>query len=395
MRIKNLRIENIKDLSYLKVDIECQFSSSNSLWFSVNNEYKDWLTDDIYDALLLAVLWPCMCYGEDITIEGEVTKVLYRNVSDYVISLIQYLKPHYKIPNIKVEGFKDCKQIDPYIVGTGFSGGVDSFSTILDRFEAEGDPEYRINTLFFFHIGQYGDILNPKSKIHAAQHYKISKDFAEEIGIPFIYMDTNLFEFYKPHWEYDAGAICRATSILVFQKVCRKFYVAASFHFYQHATFHKIKTLAQLSDPYIFTLLSTPNCSIELDGYQYYRKDKITKISNYELAHKHLNVCVNKEIDLENVRNCSTCHKCNRTLIVLEALNKLKEFSQVFDIEKYKSQDLRFKSYLSLGYKDSHYNKELVDFARNHGIYIPSKMSAFFRLFPKRIYRRIKSLLKK
>ena len=64
MKISNLRIERRDGHSYLTVDISTQFTlpQYNKLWFSVPSKYEDWLTDDVYDAFLVAVLYPAMYY---------------------------------------------------------------------------------------------------------------------------------------------------------------------------------------------------------------------------------------------------------------------------------------------------------------------------------------------
>ena len=76
---------------------------------------------------------------------------------------------------IKVKGFADAKKMDTLHVGTGFSGGVDSFSTLADNFFGEEDPEYKIDTLFFFHVGQYGNVKNPLSWERANNRFSITR----------------------------------------------------------------------------------------------------------------------------------------------------------------------------------------------------------------------------
>lgn len=51
---------------------------------------------------------------------------------------------------IHVKGFANAEKLKHLHVGTGFSGGVDSFSTIIDNFENENDLDYKIDSLFFF-----------------------------------------------------------------------------------------------------------------------------------------------------------------------------------------------------------------------------------------------------
>lgn len=65
MKISNLRRETRKDNKvYLVADVACDFCTIKELWFSVDDKYSDWLTDDVYDSFLVAAIWPCMCYHE-------------------------------------------------------------------------------------------------------------------------------------------------------------------------------------------------------------------------------------------------------------------------------------------------------------------------------------------
>ena len=74
MKISNLRIERKGVFSYLTVDVECSFSKEKVLWFSVLTDYEDTLTADVYDAFLVAALYPAMYYNESIEIEGNVSQ---------------------------------------------------------------------------------------------------------------------------------------------------------------------------------------------------------------------------------------------------------------------------------------------------------------------------------
>ena len=181
----------------------------------------------------------------------------------------------------------------------------------------------------------------------------------------------------KPHWEYDAGALCRACAILVFQRVIRIYYLSSSFQYLEKNQFDKYSTLEQLADSFIYYWLSTKNTQIILDGGQYTRVQKIDRIKDYKYLRKHLNVCVNNSIDVRKDKNCSICHKCCRTLLPLESLGILNEFKGVFDINKYKKKSWQFKCIEVVNYVKQPYSRENVDFAKAHGITMPSRPIAY------------------
>ena len=49
IRVSNLRKEQLAQSGETRIvcDIDCGFSQSRQLWFSVPEQYGDWLTDDV------------------------------------------------------------------------------------------------------------------------------------------------------------------------------------------------------------------------------------------------------------------------------------------------------------------------------------------------------------
>ena len=76
MKISNLRVERDIPFKYgnsqsrIICKLEAEFTDVKEFWFSVDDEYSGYLTADVYDAFLVALLYPAMFYGEDIEIAG-------------------------------------------------------------------------------------------------------------------------------------------------------------------------------------------------------------------------------------------------------------------------------------------------------------------------------------
>lgn len=395
MKISNIRIDRKDGKAFLTVDVSCKFSSSTRLWFCVDEQYASWLSDDVYDAFLVAAIWPAMCYHEDIEIDGPVSESLHFHVKSYLLKLIKDFRPEYRIPELSVGGFKNAIKGNANIVATGFSGGIDSFATIYDRFEKESDPCRRINTLFFFNIGQNGNIHDPSTAIRAKARYDFSNKFATEIGLPYVFVDSNMFEFYKAHWEYEAGPLCRAATILAFQRACCIYYIAASYHSLQIKDFHDFHTFSSFSDSFIYYWLSTDATKIILDGAQYTRPEKTELIKDYPYIKKYLNVCVKTDEGYTDTKNCSCCHKCQRTLIVLDALGITDEFSEVFDLPLYRRNAKKFIAYQQLSAAEDPFIKENLLFAARHGMRIPGYLEARITTILPSLSDRIKKLFNK
>lgn len=388
MKISNIRIVEREGRSFLTTDFTCGFSDGKLLWFALDSQYADWFATDVYDAFLVEAIYMAMYYGEDIEIDGYVSKRLYKNLTEYMMPFIKSVKTDFKLVNIRVKGFKEAEKKGKNIIGTGFSGGVDSFSTIICRYEHEQDPEYKINCLFFFNLGQYPGKTAKERYINAVEHYKNSKRFSDEVGLPFVFLDSNMFDYYLPEWEYDAGTLCRISAILALQRAITKYYIAGSYHYLQQNT-SETKHLDDIGDSFIYYLVSPAKTEIILDGGQLYRSDKVVQLSNYKPATRHLNVCVNPDLDLSREKNCSICHKCLRTLIDLESLEKLDEFSDVFDLDKYRSVVREFKCRMVLNKDKEAFAKGNYEFAVAHGQRFPSKFVAWLYLFPIRLKSRL------
>ena len=319
IKLSNLRLEQDVAFKYGKpqarivCDIEADFTDVKQLWFSVDNEYGGWLTDDVYDAFLVAMLYPAMYYGEDVEVCGNVTKRLYHNIVHYAEGVVLAYDTTFHTVKINVQGFSNARKADMLRVGTGFSGGIDSFSTLEDNFFNTDDPDYKIDTLFFFHVGQYGNVKKPVTWQRANNRFSITRDFAKEINVDALMMNTNLFDIYLPHWEYDAGVICRISSVLVFQKTLKRYYISNAVTYSDYAKNDYTKssggTLSEMSDPIIMPLLSPDGLDMVWDGAQHTRTEKTANIVNNPLAQKHLNVCVNSSDGHIDETNCSVCTK--------------------------------------------------------------------------------------
>lgn len=406
IQISNLRLERSVPFKYgnpqarIICDIKADFTDVRQFWFSVDDKYSDWLTEDVYDAFLVAMLYPAMYYGEDIEICGNVTKRLYHNIVYYVEGLVLAYDNTFHKVGINVQGFSKARKADRLRVGTGFSGGVDSFSTLVDNFFHTNDSDYKIDTLFFFHVGQYGNVRKPATWQRANNRFVITRDFAKEISVDAVMMNTNLFDIYLPHWEYDAGVICRIASVLVFQKVLKRYYISNGITYRELSkmdfTDHHVD-MAEISDPIIMPLLSPDGLDILCDGAQHTRTEKTANIANNPLAQKHLNVCVNSTDNHIEATNCGHCSKCLRTLMALESADALQKFSGVFDLHQWKKYSFRYKCEQVFKYEKDIFAQDNVDFARKQGKRLPNVLvativvrSLWLKALPGRVIRKIR-----
>lgn len=376
IRVSNLRKESLPESKECRIicDIDCSFAHSKQLWFSVPEEFGDWLTDDVYDAFMVAMLYPAMYYNESIEIDGCVSEKLFYNLTQYVQSVVKAYRPEMFLIDIQVKGFENAVTTQRK-VGTAFSAGIDAFTTFYDHYEVEKNPNYKISSLFFFNLGSHGSGEDARKKF--LTRYNYLKPFADRFSMPFVPLDSNLFSLYLSYWELDAGVFCRATGALVFEKVLSKYLIGSDMAYVENMDSQLDKVtfgLAAFSEYYLHPMLSTETLEIITDGAQYTRVQKTERIIDYAPAKDYLNVCVSP---IPSAKNCSRCGKCQRTLFTLDALGKLQEYEKVFDLDEWKKDRYRYKCRLIKAYKKDIYAKDNVDLAKSRGEKFPSKIWAY------------------
>jgi len=390
IRVSNLRKEQLPQTAESRIvcDIECGFSSAKQLWFSVPEKYGDWLTDDVYDAFMVAMLFPAMYYKEDLHIDGCVSEKLYDSIMHYAQKCERAYLGYLSEVNITVQGFGNVKKTD-HLIGTGFSAGIDAFATLYDRFVQEKSKNFRLSALFFFNVGSHGGGGEEARKKFLAR-YNYLLPLTQEVGLPFVPMDSNLFDFYLFEWEYDAGVLCRSTGILVFEKVLDKYIVAYDYSFWEivHMTEADYASITDMTNIY---LLGTETLEMIVDGTQYRRSDKIERLLNYPLFYDYVNVCVGYA---KTAKNCSLCHKCKRTLLALDIFNRLDDFRNVFDIEKFKSCRFAYKCYTVLHRKSDIYAHDNCALAKRMNYPMPPYAVAWLYMSPKIIKGTIRKVAK-
>jgi hypothetical protein len=161
VEISNLEVTQRSGWTRVSVDVETQANSENKLWFSVPTEYQDRICIDRYDHFLVGLLFPAMVFGEDISVKGGISNSLLHQLNQYAIELICSFSSTTKPITINATPLEQISSTN-LCVGSGFSGGVDSFSTFYDNYVCQEDSSFKINTLLFFNVGLHGSGSTPE-----------------------------------------------------------------------------------------------------------------------------------------------------------------------------------------------------------------------------------------
>ena len=346
-----------------------------TIYFEIDKKYSYMLNDENYDAFVLIPLWLAMLHKQDLYIRGKVSKKLYQNIKWYLPKILCNFYSALSPVNFLVDGFTSPPKKRGKLIGTGISLGVDSLSTIYDHFIKNEDPEYKINALFYFDCGvlaQVGieDKLMQELNLN---HYEQAKKIAGELGLPCYYLKSNVQNFRKTEDSTKLEAFAKFSCVFSLSNVLSRYYNSGTFSYEQIGHF-EAHTLSGFSESYSVPLIQTERTEIIVDGCQYRRVDKIKNISDWEIAQKYLNVCWRYTPDGSN---CCRCPKCYRTMLALEIMGKLENFSRVFDIEQYEKNSFGYKVNCLQNYGRNAYDTENVDFAKENNFQMPTKRECF------------------
>jgi hypothetical protein len=341
MLIHSPEISEKAEVAILQSNIEYG-GKQEKLWYSVDRKYGQYLTSEKLDAFVVGILPLAMELGEDITVKGSISEKLYYNLTNYYMNIVHIAMPPRKVIKIIPDSLDDGKSYNcEGAVGTGFSGGIDSYFTILQYLVAKDvPPHYKITHLVLGNVGAQGAFAsvrmsNGSLDFERARElfnlkYELLKGFPEEMGVDFMKIDSNLSDILN--MRYQTSYQPRTLSCpLLLQKLFSKYYLASSYNYHQ-TWIREMPDLAH-TDPVSVHLLSTETLECISSGAQVSRVEKTRQLVQSGIINKGLNVCNDTKA---RGKNCSICLKCCRTLIALELLGVIDKFDGIFDLKKWR-----------------------------------------------------------
>jgi hypothetical protein len=333
----------------------------------------------------MALVWPAMLMGQDLVIEADLSPLLLYNMQNDLMALMRNYEPRLKPIRIEAGLSGDIQPQAGRDVMTGFSGGVDSFSTFALYTRPEVPPSLRMTALAVFQVGALGpttrnDELLPPAVAHARAH-------ADDHGLKTYSLSSNMDEVFapaKPFGPVDFRTTVgfrNAVAALLMQNGVGTYLPSGSVS-YRRATYGPY-TCTENLDPVLQPLLATEKLRVQPAAAGLSRIDKITLIADNPEAHRRLNVCTHPvgRARPTTSQNCSVCWKCVQTLMVLEMLNKIELFRPVFDIDFYRAHHKPLLQSLA----DKAYGQnwvgiiEQIEIARSHGVDVPRPRSPIER----------------
>lgn len=339
-----------------------------TLWFELDNAFYKLLDTQTLDGPLIALLLLAMKQGKSIKLKAPVSKMLYSNLTEEIIPLLNRINPavYKKIDLLAEAGFHDGSLFFNQAKGviTGFSGGVDSFYTLAEHYYGEATAEKpAITHLLFNNVGAHGQKGAAEDEQLFWKLFKNLEPFCTSVNLPFIAVNSNLdsileLDFIKTH---------------TFRNVAVAYLLQNGIHHFYYATTHpdnapaSEEVLLKLSadyisyaEPLLLPMLCSEHLTCTGSGGAAPRPTKTQAISKIEGTYKYLTVCVEELVD---GRNCSVCFKCERTLLTLDILGVLPLYADAFHLEKYYTRRPLFMAKL-LSQPDLAFNAEILALAQ-------------------------------
>jgi len=314
MIIENLRIEKDEQTARIIADIRIEDPKRTkypeTLWFRYPIKYFDYLTNSM-NPFAAAVFLLAASLNEDLVVKGSLSPRLLWGMNEYLMTLHKWFPSVFNLIKIKPENFTENKDIVSNKVAASFSGGVDSFYTLLRYFPGQCDV-MPISYAFFIHGF---DI-----PLEDEESYEIAKDeyikMMNDLDIELISVATNAKAFTRGlNWNNVFGTTIAGVAHSL--EGLYQFYFLPS-------TQDNYMLSKEGTDPRLVPILATETTAIILDAGNISRPEKTEFIADKPITYENLRVCWEQ---IDGLNNCGRCEKCLRTMTELELAGKLSHYS--------------------------------------------------------------------
>lgn len=288
---------------------EAHFAGSNGRKNEIRFEFPrawDEFVSDAGDAFAIALLLPSMAANEPLELHVPVSESLLFNLTGIRDIFHTWYPRFHRVP---IRG--EMRRAAPETArsrgaATFFSGGIDSFYTLLKRIDHEPLP-VPLRHMIFMH-GIERSLEDGKGTEDSQLR---AERIAAQLGVRCIVGTTNLRSLFPLHWEqyYFGSALAAVASTLArgLSYVC----IPSAFTY--------LDQIPHGSSPLVDDRFSTPSIRIVHDGSEASRAMKTARIVDWapDLVLENLRVCI---LNSGGDFNCGRCYKCVRTAVALEAL---------------------------------------------------------------------------
>lgn len=340
IKIETSYIKRTGRRSRLCADVQWN-NRCRTLWFEVESEFEEYLCYERADGFLIALLPFAMINNLDIEVNGCVSEKLLYQLKSLLLPTLASNIPKFHLINIYSKTDNTVLK-SQNSVGTGLTGGIDAFYTVLNHMTSPYNG-YNLTHITFFNImnspmwKSYGE---DSSRDFFNARVEYIRPVVGTLGLKFVPVDTNFDLMYRDLSLMETCTFRFFGMVLAIQKLFKNYYWSSSY------TVSQFKVT--ISDIEYFDLLSlhcvsNENMVFYSTGSEVSRLEKTKFISDFEITYNYLNVCW-----LE-IHNCTRCDKCMRTMMSLYSIGKLNHYSKVFDLEYFLQNKDKYIGYMLFG----------------------------------------------
>jgi hypothetical protein len=311
VRLHHVSVRIGPDTIRLVAEVESERRQGRfELYFEFPIEYEQFVPVSA-DPLAVAMLVPAMFQNEPLEITPPLSPRLLFNLP-HLRDIFHAWHPE-KLKYISIDAKPG--EVEPKRpakrAATFFSGGVDSFYTLLKRRRQQQLPAPLTHIIFMRGIEKPLDFAKG---VDASQQH--AQEIAAAAGVQCISGESNIRSYFEPDWlHHYCGSGLAATALCLsggLDYVC----IPST---YSYGDFVPIG-----STPLTDERFSTERLQIVHDGAELPRTEKIARIVEWDrdLALAHLRVCAQNR---GGAYNCCKCWKCVRTAVPLAYLGVFDE----------------------------------------------------------------------
>jgi hypothetical protein len=291
-----------------EISYDHRFLKPESYWFEVTEKYAAHFTDS--GNPWLACLIPlAVTIGESLRIDRPVDRELYNNVHELMDIWVGWY-PYLHIVPIETEVVDATHRTATRRTATFFSGGVDSFHTVLHYNAAVHTTE----ELFIDDLLLIWGLDIPLKGYKPFQRVVDNlQRAAEDLEKELVIVATNLREtqFQRTDYSQLAHASALAGAGLAMEERYETLIIPSS------ASYKKLHPWG--SHPQTDPLHSTGQTRVVHYGHMFERLEKTALVAESDIALRSLRVCWSSD----SGGNCGICNKCLRTMASLALYNAL------------------------------------------------------------------------
>ena len=298
---------------------------NDNLYYEVEEKYGKFFVTELCDDFVLSLIEIAMEKGYSIHHKAPISEDLKYQLERYFIPILS--KKFSMLNNIELIGPVSNIQLPTEgAIGTGFSGGVDSFYTVLSH----NNTIYKNKNVSYLVLAVNGAAKTGFDESIDEEWFKRElnrfEPIAEELKMKLVGIRSNVAKLNEGKTYVKGGD---AIVTLAFIHALRKL-----FGTYLWAAAWPIEVLrfdpndGGSLEPFSVPMLSVSGLRVYLAGCETDRIGKEKYIADNTIVQNNLTVC-------GDVYNCGRCFKCLRTMSELYSIGKLDKFRNTFPVDDY------------------------------------------------------------